>query len=336
MNILDIYNNYFSNKLIVDLGSDTIKIGCPNRGYILEESSLVIVEGQKIVAIGNKAKKMLGKISKTSTIIYPISESKIVDYDAAEIMLEYFLEKVNSSHKNKYYKPSPNIIVGVNSNLNKIEERNIKDLFFKLRASKVSLISQTMLSAIGEGLDIDEIECKFCLNIGSKTTEFVVISDSKIIDKKTINYGGHLINKNIINEILTKEKILISYEMAEKIKRNYFSINKNTDYDDIEIIGQDKTFNVPKNISMKMKTINRVILLSIREIINEFINLLKKKSPETIEDLYKSGVHLFGGTSKISNIDTYISRIINAETYIYRDEIPSIIKGGIKIHKGDL
>lgn len=332
--IINTYKTYFENKLVVDLGSDTIKIACPLRGFLLQEPSLVIVEGNNIIAIGDEAKKKIGKTTKNSETVRPIKNSKIVDFDAAEIMIEYFLNKVNKTHENKLYSPATKVIVSAGSKLTPIEKRNIMDLFFKVGASKVSLYSQTMLAAIGSEVDINSDKCHFLLNMGAGTSEFIITSSGKIIKSNIIEIGGDYITKAIINEILNKEKLLISYALAEHIKLKHIDINRQNDFEEIEIIGQDKTFNTPKRINLKMKSLNQIVIVLIREMIERFIHTLNKTNPEIISDLYKNGMYLFGGTSRIKNIDNYISKILNSEIKTVDKEIRHELIGGIILHNG--
>lgn len=293
---------YFTANYAVDLGTYSVKIFCPEKGLILEEPSIVILNGNEVVAIGDKAKLMINKIPKNYSVVYPIQNSKIFDFNVAELLIGYFLEKVQKDHPNKFYKPSPNIVTTISTNSTPIDQKNVKELFFKSGASEVSMIPQSIACALGLGLPIEENECFFLFNIGAGTTELTVISNNEIIQNKIIDQGGISFSEAIQEVILQKEHMQISFQTAEYLKNTVGSFNSKKEEEKILITGQDKLLNHPIEKEISNKLIIQTLRNHFSYILNKFLKLLQEINPDMATDLYKKGIYLVGGGAMIDSL----------------------------------
>ena len=326
-----VYKNYFEQRLGIDFGTSSVKISCPIRGLLVDEPSVIIVNGSDVVAVGKEADEMVAKIPSYYRVIYPIKNGLIYDFDAAEIMMEYFFKKVYKNHKNKIFKPSPKIVLAHGTNTTPIQEKNLKELFLKLGASSVYFISQTVAAAIGADIDIEKKESTFLFNIGSGTSELLIISGGNIIESKIINNAGIYLTKSIKEIIFQKEKLQISFKTAERLKINYGDLSLSNNNEDIKIIGQDKFMNIPKEITIKAKNINQAINYNFKFIFEEFMKIIDKINPDIAEDLYKNGMYILGGSSDLEGLDSYVSKLLNIKVKKFKNPRMLSVQGCVKI-----
>tara|TARA_B100000700_G_scaffold331796_1_gene468932 strand:+ start:35111 stop:36118 length:1008 start_codon:yes stop_codon:yes gene_type:complete len=308
---------YFTESLAIDLGTSQITIAT-NDKILLKEPTVVILRGTEVIAVGEKAKNIISKIPKDHRVVYPIVDGEVYDFDVAEVMITYFIEKVMSNHPNKLMKPSPKVISTLATKSSPVQQKNIKELFFKAGASEVILIPQSLSAAIGLDLPIEEEECYFILNIGAGLTELCVISLNSILEYKTINIGGNSLTKEIKELILARESINISYATAEKLKIK-LSNPLYKSYDDektLAVIGQEKNHNKPVELIVGEKLISKAVKNQFNEIFKNFLKLLKEINPDIAEDLYKNGLYITGGTSNIKGLPEYIESAIGLKVYV--------------------
>lgn len=298
---------YLTANFAVDIGTSTIKIFCPEKGLILEQPTVVILNGNEIVAIGDKAKSMINKIPKTYHVVYPIKNGKVHDFDVAEIMVNYFMELVLLVHPNKIYKPSPKIIATIGSKNSPVEQRYMKELFFKAGASEVSLIPKSIACALGLNLNIEENECFFIFNIGAGTTELSIISNNEIIESKTIDKGGLNFTEAIRDNILQKENVQISHNAAELLKLSYGTLNHKATEKKIKITGQDKFHNHPVEKEISNRLIIQALRYEFQFILEKFLKLLQDINPDIATDMYKNGVYLVGSGSNVDYLSEHLA-----------------------------
>ena len=319
---------YFTENLAVDLGTSQITIAT-NDKILLKEPTVVILRGTEVVAVGEKAKNIISKVPKDHRIVYPIVDGEIYDFDVAEVMITYFIEKVMKNHPNKIMKPSPKIISTVATKSSPVQQKNIKELFFKAGASEVILIPQSLSAAIGLDLPIDEKECYFLLNIGAGLTELSVLSLNQILEYKTINIGGNSLTKEIKELVLARESVNISYATAEKLKIELSNpLYKNANEEKtISVIGQEKNHNKPVELIVGEKLISKAIKNQFNEIFNKFLKLLKEINPDIAEDLYKNGLYVVGGSSNIKGLDKYIANAIGLKVVVPKENEFAALEG---------
>ncbi len=207
---------YFSNDLAMDLGTANTLVYARNRGIVVREPSIVVLNKltNQIEAVGAEAKEMLGRTPGNIQAIRPMKDGVIADFEVTERMLGYFIKK---AHGRKMY-VHPRIVIGVPGEITQVEKRAVRDSAQQAGASEVFLVEQAMMAAIGAGLPITEPSGNMIVDIGGGTTDIAVISLSGIVYSRSVRVAGNEMDEAIINYLKRKYNLLIGERTAELIK----------------------------------------------------------------------------------------------------------------------
>jgi rod shape-determining protein MreB len=320
-------NNMIVKKIGIDLGTANILVFIPHKGVVANEPSVVAVsiENNKILAVGNKAKEMLGKAPESISVSRPVKDGVIADYRITEAMIKYFIDKV--SGKIRFFKPE--VIVSVPAGITSTERRAVIDATIQAGAKNAYVIKEPVLAAIGADIPINTPYGNMIVDIGGGTSEVAVISLGGIVSFSSVRIGGDKLDQAISEYIRKKYGIVIGEKNAEEMKIKIGSAITTEDNSPIsmEIRGRDLVTGLPKTVEIYSNEITEAIQDELQEILKAVKDVLQKTPPELSSDVVDRGMVLSGGGALLKNIDKLISQSTGVPCYIADDPLLCVAKG---------
>ncbi|MDR1009059.1 MAG: rod shape-determining protein [Rickettsiales bacterium] len=326
----------FSSDLGIDLGTANTLIYVKDKGIVLNEPSVVAIteeeHGRKeILAVGEDAKKMLGRTPGNIQAIRPLKDGVIADFEVAEAMIKYFIKKV-LSHKTFTF---PTVIICVPSGSTAVERRAIQESAEVCGARKVWLIEEPVAAAIGAGLPINEPNGSMVVDIGGGTTEVAVLSLGGVVYARSVRVAGDKMDEAIINYIRRNHGLLIGERSAEIIKKEIGCAVPDDDKGGrvIEIKGRDLTNGIPRELILNEAQIAEALSEPVREIIDAVKTALENTPPELASDIVDKGIVLTGGGAFLRNLDFAIRHATGLPVSIADNPLLCVALGSGKVIK---
>ncbi len=319
----------FSNDLAIDLGTANTLVYVKGKGIVLSEPSVVAVRTDnrmknKVLAVGQEAKMMLGRTPSNITAIRPMRDGVIADFDVTEAMLRHFIHKVH----NRRTFVRPRIIIAVPSGITQVEKRAVRESAESAGAREVFLIEEPMAAAIGAGLPITEPTCNMVVDIGGGTTEVAVISLAGIVFSRSLRVAGDKMDAAIIQYVKRKYNLLIGERTAEIIKTSIGNAYPNPDeIETIEVKGRDLVSGIPKILSIDSEEIRVAISEQLDAILETVKMALEQTPPELAADIVDSGIVLTGGGALLKNLDKLLMEECALPITITEDPLSTVALG---------
>jgi len=320
---------YLSSNVAIDLGTANTLVYAQNQGIVLNEPSVVAIvttKGKKhVLAVGNEAKLMVGKTPGNIQAIRPLREGVIADFEIAEDMIKYFIQKV---HKRRKF-ISPQVIICVPSGSTAVERRAIQESAESAGARKVFLIEEPMAAAIGAGLPVTDPTGSMVVDIGGGTTEVAVISLGGIVYARSVRIGGDSMDEAITAYIRRHHNLLIGETTAERIKKTIGSALKpeNDEGKSMPIKGRDLINGVPKELIITERQIAESLSEPVTGIVDAVKVALENTPPELAADIAEKGIVMTGGGSLLSNLDEILRRATGLAVSIADDPLTCVAIG---------
>jgi len=319
--------SYFSEDIAIDLGTANSLVYVRGRGIVIQEPSVVALNQKtgQIVAIGDEAKKMVGRTPAHIVATRPLVQGVISDFEVTEQMLRYFIEKV---HQKKFIlNPRPRVIIGIPCGVTEVEKKAVTDAARNAGAREVFLIEQPMAAAIGAKLPVQEAGGNFVVDIGGGTTEVAVISLGGIVLSKSLRIAGDQLNQDIINAAQEEYKLAIGERTAEDIKIGIGSVCSLREKKNSPMRGRNLVTGLPEEIIVSDEDIRRAMEKSIKSIINEIKTTIEETPPELLADIMGRGIYLAGGGSLLRGLDTLLNKETKILARIVDDPITAVVRG---------
>ncbi|MDT8715270.1 rod shape-determining protein [Clostridium sp. 19966] len=299
-----------SKDMGIDLGTANTLIYVKGRGIVLREPSVVAINtiNKKVLAVGEEAKKMIGRTPGNIVAIRPLKDGVIADFDVTQTMLKKFIAKAMG--KSNF--TSPRIIVCYPSGVTEVEKRAINEAAKTAGARDVLLMEEPMAASIGAGLPVDEPTGSMIVDIGGGTTEVAVISLDGIVTSKSLRIAGDELDQSIISYIKKEYNLMIGERTAELIKVQLGSAFKLEEDETMEIKGRDLISGLPKTITITQDQIREALSEPVAAIIDAIKTTLEKTPPELASDIMEKGIMLAGGGALLKGLDS----LINHETHM--------------------
>lgn len=337
--MLDVVKSFFSIDLAIDLGTANTLVYVKGKGVVSNEPSVVAVYrdprgNQKILAIGEAAKDMLGRTPANITPIRPMKDGVIADFEITEQMLRYFIFK---AHNRRTF-VRPRVVVCVPSGITPVERRAVKESAESAGAREVYLIEEPMAAAIGAGLPITEASGNMILDIGGGTTEVAVISMGGIVASNSIRMAGDKMDDAIIQYVKRRYNLFIGERTAEQVKINLGNaFPSEDDSDTMEIKGRDLVSGIPKTLELTAGEVKEALTEPLDNIIDMVRITLERTPPELASDIVDKGIVMTGGGALLKNIDVLLRNAINLPITIVDDPLSTVVMGAGKLlDDGDL
>ncbi|MFN3412586.1 MAG: rod shape-determining protein [Thermoanaerobaculum sp.] len=315
----------FSSDLAVDLGTATTLVYTRARGIVVFEPSIVAVNRitNKVEAVGQAAKEMLGKTPGNIVAIRPMKDGVIADFEVTEKMLEYFIRK---AHGRSFF-VRPRIIISVPSEITPVEKRAVKDSALRAGASEVYLVEQAMAAAIGAGLPITEPSGNMIVDIGGGTTDVAVISLAGIVYSKSVRVAGNEMDEAIISYIKRKYNLLIGERTAEAIKIELGNAYPDGQQRTMEVKGRDLVEGIPKTLTITDEEIREALAETVNVIVDTVRTALERTPPELSADIIDKGIVLAGGGSLLRGLDQRLREETGIPVSHCDEPVSAVVRG---------
>ncbi len=316
---------FFIKKLGIDLGTANTLVFMPGQGVVLNEPSVVAVSlpENKVLAVGNEAKVMIGKTPDSITAYRPMKDGVIADYRVTEAMLRYFISKALG----KWNIFKPEVMVSVPAGVTSTERRAVVEAAIKAGAKSAYVVKEPVLAAIGAGIPIHEASGHMIIDIGGGTTDVAVISLGGIVASASVKCAGDRIDQAIADYIKKNFNLAIGDRTAEDIKIQIGSavpVEKEITY---KIKGRDFLTGLPRSTEITTNEIVKAIDSELREMIRVIKNVLQETPPELASDIIDNGITMTGGTSLLRNIDELVFRSTGVKAKVAEDALFCVAKG---------
>ena len=316
----------FSNDMGIDLGTATTLVFVKGQGIVLCEPSVVAIQraGGGVLAVGEEAKRMLGRTPGSILAIRPLKDGVIADFEVTEAMLRYFIRKVHNNHR---VLVRPRMVIAIPSGITEVEKRAVRDSALHAGAREVHLVPEPVAAAIGVGLPIHEPAGNMIVDIGGGTTEMAVISLSDTVFSKSIRVGGDELDDAIIQHMKKTYNLMIGERTAEEIKVKIGSAYPLEQEVTLEVRGRDLVAGLPKMVSISSEEVRESLAEPIAQIVEAVRLTLERTPPELSADLIERGVVLAGGGSLLKGIDRLLSDETGLPFHLADDPITAVALG---------
>jgi len=336
--LFDFILGMFSNDLAIDLGTANTLVYVRGKGVILQEPSVVAVHRdsrgmQKVLAVGEEAKRMLGRTPGNIVAIRPMREGVIADFEITEAMLRHFILRVH----NRKALVRPRIIISIPSGITQVEKRAVKETAESAGAREVYLIEEPMAAAIGSGLPITEPVSSMVVDIGGGTTEVAVISLSGIVYAKSVRVAGDRIDESIVQYMKRKYSLLVGERTGEMIKTTIGCAFPDEEVRTVEVKGRDLISGIPKIVEINSEEIREAIMEPVVIIVDAVRDALENAPPELAGDIVERGIVLTGGGALLRNLDVLLREETGLPIKIAEDPLSTVARGaGMALEELDL
>ena len=315
----------FSNDMGIDLGTATTLVYVKGEGVVLCEPSVVAIERgtSHVLAVGEEAKRMLGRTPGNIVAIRPMKDGVIADFEITEAMLRYFIKKVH--HRKVLVRPR--IIIAIPSGITEVEKRAVKDSAERAGAREVFLIEEPIAAAIGVGLPIQEPIGNMIIDIGGGTTEIAVISLAGMVFSKSIRIGGDEMDEAIIEYLKKTYNLMVGERTAEDIKIKIGSAFPQEEELTLEVRGRDLVTGLPKAVTIASEEVRDALVEPLRAILEIAKISLERTPPELAADLIEHGIVIAGGGSLLRGLDKLISEETGLPVHIADDPVTAVVQG---------
>ncbi len=326
-NFLNKAYSYLSTDIAIDLGTATSLVYVKGKGIVINEPSVVAVNQKtgQILAIGEEAKKMVGRTPAYISATRPLVSGVVSDFEVTEQMLRYFIEKVH--RRRLLLNPRPRVIIGIPYGVTEVEKRAVSDAAKNAGAREVFLIEEPMAAAIGARLAVQEAGGNFVVDIGGGTTEVAVISLGGIVLAKSLRVAGDKLNEDIVRFAQEEYRLLIGERTAEEIKIKIGSAYPLKEKKESPLRGRNLVTGLPEEIVVSDTEIRRAMEKSVRQIVAAVKTTVEATPPELLADIMIKGIYMSGGGSLLRGLDKLIEQEVKIPTRIIEDPMTAVVRG---------
>ncbi len=316
---------FFSNDMGIDLGTCNTLVYVKGEGIVLCEPSVVAIEKDtnRVVAVGDEAKKMLGRTPGNIVAIRPMKDGVISDFEITEAMLRYFIKKVHT----RRVLVRPAMVIAIPSGITEVEKLAVRDSAERAGARSVELIEEPKAAAVGVGLPVDEPAGNMIIDIGGGTTEYAVISLGGLVYSKSIRIAGDEMDSAIMEYLKKTYNLLIGERTAEEIKIRIGSAYPLEEELTMDVRGRDLIAGLPKTITITSEEIREALQEPVQAIVDASKMTLENTPPELAADLIDRGIVMAGGGALIRGLDKRIAEETGLPVHVADDPMTAVVLG---------
>ena len=309
----------------IDLGTATVLVYVKGKGVVLKEPSVIAInkDTNEVLAVGEEARKMIGRTPGNIVSIRPLRDGVISDYDVTEKMLKHFIKKALKEKRGK----ASRIIICVPCQATGVEQRAVKDAAMTCGAKKVTLIEEPIAAAIGAGLDITKASGKMIIDIGGGTTDIAVISLGGMVVRSSIKIAGDKFDEAIIRYVRRKHKLMIGERSAEDLKINIGTAFKREVDLTMDVRGRDLITGLPKNVTITSEELREGLSEAVNAIAESTHAVLERTPPELAADIADNGIYMTGGGALLYGLDKLIESVTKVPVYVAENPISCVALG---------
>lgn len=315
----------------IDLGTATILVYIKGKGVVLSEPSVVALDrnNNKLLAVGEEARRMLGRTPGNIVAIRPLKDGVISDYNITERMLKYFINKVTGNRIFNFFKPR--IIVCVPSGVTEVEKRAVREAANQAGARRTHLIEEPIAAAIGAGIDISKACGSMVIDIGGGTTDIAVISLGGTVVSTSIKVAGDKFDEAIVRYMRKKHNIMIGERTSEELKINIGTVYPRVQEVTMDIRGRNLISGLPKTITVSSTEIMEALEEPVSSIVEAVHSVLERTPPELASDISDRGIVMTGGGSLIYGFDKLIQEKTGIDVVVADDPVSCVALGTGKV-----
>ena len=327
----------FNKDIGIDLGTANVLIYIKGEGIVLNEPSVVAIDSdtKKPLAVGSEAREMLGRTPGRVKAIKPMKDGVIADFETTELMLNYFIKKVNG----RSFFSRHRILICYPSNITQVEKNAIKEAAERTGARRVFLEEEPKVAAIGAGMDISKPSGNMVIDIGGGTTDIAILSLGGIVESRSIRIAGNAFDNDIIKYIKDKYKLLVGERTAEDIKISIGTVFPGNKDEKMEVRGRDLVTGLPHTITLSSDEVEEALRESVYSIIHAAKGILEQTPPELSADIIDRGIVLTGGGSLVDGFNQILAQELKVPVFTAESPLTCVAEGtGIlldNIHKID-
>ncbi|MDP3710262.1 MAG: rod shape-determining protein [bacterium] len=327
MAILDKILGKFSKDIGIDLGTASTLVYVRGRGIVINEPSVVAINQKtgQIVAIGEEAKRMVGRTPAQIVATRPLVAGVVSDFEVTEEMLKFFIRKVHEETSSLFARPR--VVIGIPSGITEVEKRAVEDASKNAGAREVYLIEEPMAAAIGIRLPVQEAIGSMIVDIGGGTTDIAVISLGGIVVARNLRVAGDKFNEDIIRFAREEFKLLLGERTAEDIKIAIGSAHELDEPMEATMRGRDLVTGLPKELVVDDTDIRLALRHSINVLVNSIKSVIEETPPELIADIMHRGINLVGGGSMLRGLDRLIQEQTKIIVRVAEDPLTAVVRG---------
>ena len=315
--------------LAIDLGTATVLVYVKGKGILLKEPSVVAINkiNNEVLAVGEEARKMIGRTPGNIVAVRPMRDGVISDYDVTEKMLKEFIKRASGRGRIV----APTVMVCIPSQATEVERRAVMDAARNSGAKKVHLIEEPLAAAIGSGLDITKPNGSMIVYIGGGTTDIAVISLGGIVVRQSIKIAGDKFDDAIIKYVKNKYKIMIGEKTAEELKVTVGSAFKGSRNLVTSVKGRNLISGLPDSIEVSTEEIREALLEPVSVIVENVKNILEKTPPELAADIIEKGILMTGGGALLDGLDKLIEVNTGVSVKVANNSVEAVVQGTGKV-----
>lgn len=318
----------FGMDIGIDLGTASVLVYVKGKGIVLNEPSVVAIDRDsgQIFAVGEEARRMLGRTPGNIVAIRPLREGVIADYDTTEKMLKYFITKAGGKSWGFF---RPRVMVCIPSGVTGVEERAVRQAALQAGAKSAYLIEEPLAAALGAGIDISEANGSMVVDIGGGTTDIAVLSLGGIVCSKSLRVGGDKFDEAIVRFIRKEYNLMIGERTAEEMKINIGTAlpEELLENDTMDIRGRDLVSGLPKTVRVTSRESYEAMAEPVEAVVSAVKEVLEKTPPELAADIINKGIVMTGGGALLNGLDILIARETGLPVHVAEDSISCVASG---------
>ncbi|MBI3261153.1 rod shape-determining protein [Candidatus Berkelbacteria bacterium] len=317
--------SFFSPRLGIDLGTKNLRVWLPERGIVVNEPSVVVVDAatQKIMAIGKEAREMLGRTPESIVAVYPLQSGVIANFRVTESMLTYYINRVGG----RIRLVKPDIMIAIPAGVTSTERRAVLDAAVAAGARNAYVVKKPIAAALGAGIAISAPTGNMIIDIGAGTSEVAVISLGDIVAYSSVRVAGDSIDQAIANYIRRKYNLVVGDQTAESIKIKVGAASKLKKELTTEVSGSNTITGLPESIIVSTDDVVNAVKEELAQIILAVKSVLQKTPPELASDVMDKGIVMTGGGAMLRNFDDLLSKITGVPCQVAEEPDICIVKG---------
>ncbi len=328
-----IFGRFFSRYLGIDLGTANTLVNIKGKGITVREPSVVAIDenSKRVLAVGEEAKRMIGRTPGNIVAIRPLKDGVIADFDVTQKMLKYFIQR-SIPQKSPFI--FTKVVVGVPSGVTEVEKRAVIEAAEAAGAREALLLEEPMAAAIGAGLPVSEATGSMVVDIGGGTTEIAVISLGGIVTSRSIRIGGDELDEAIVNYIKKEYSLMIGERTAENIKMQIGSAYPFDEELCVKVTGRNLVTGLPKTLDVCSDEVREALKEPVSAILDGVKMTLEKTQPELSADIMEKGIVMTGGGALLHGLDVLISTETKIPVYVAENPLDCVAEGtGIAIER---
>jgi len=315
----------FTKDMGIDLGTANTLVYIKGKDIVIREPSVVAIQTNtnQVLAVGEEAKRMIGRTPGNIVAIRPLKDGVIADFDITQSMLKYFIKR--AMQRRSLFQPR--VVICVPSGVTEVEKRAVEEAAINAGARDAYLIEEPMAAAIGAGLPVQEPTGSMIVDIGGGTTEVAVISLGGIVTSKSIRVGGDELDEAIVSYIKKEYSLMIGERTAEDVKIAIGSAYVDNKETKMNIRGRDLISGLPKTIEVTSSEIHEAMKEQITNILEAIKSTLEKTPPELAADIMEQGIMLTGGGALLNGLDKLIRKETSMPVHVAENPLDCVARG---------